>query len=216
MPHVNSSGGDDLASTDEVKVYKDEGEEEKRSSENLSEDKLGLVTESEEVRIHARETSKSFRRQSFVVVLCVRNRVSKSEWMSSISPAKHLDYSILVFLCFQGKSSDIEGRSYPDEKGSSGPQDGRFWLAIQYTLLYTYTKWITIKCDPDIVIIFHLRCVQTSSKNVLAYSWSFRHPPPPPQYNQNACIVYACHIVDSTVRPVFQWYGGAVFWILHV
>ena len=50
MPHVNSSGGDDLASTDEVKVYKDEGEEEKRSSENLSEDKLGLVTETEEVR----------------------------------------------------------------------------------------------------------------------------------------------------------------------
>ena len=51
MPHVNSSGGDDLASSDEVKVYKDEGEEveEKRSSENLSEDKLGLVTESEEV-----------------------------------------------------------------------------------------------------------------------------------------------------------------------
>ena len=53
MPHVNSGGGDDLASTDEVKVYKDEGEEEseKRSSENLSEEKLGLVTESEEVRI---------------------------------------------------------------------------------------------------------------------------------------------------------------------
>lgn len=49
MPHVNSSGGEDLASTDEVKVYKDEGEEENRSSENLSEDKLGLVTESEEV-----------------------------------------------------------------------------------------------------------------------------------------------------------------------
>jgi len=32
-----------------VKVYKDEGEDEKRSSENLSEDKLGLVTETEEV-----------------------------------------------------------------------------------------------------------------------------------------------------------------------
>lgn len=44
-------GGDDdmLASTDEVKVYKDEGEDEKRSSaENLNEDKLGLVTETEE------------------------------------------------------------------------------------------------------------------------------------------------------------------------
>ncbi|KAK2172740.1 hypothetical protein NP493_934g00003 [Ridgeia piscesae] len=73
MPHVNSSGGDDLASTDEVKVYKDEGEEEKRSSENLSEDKLGLVTESEE-----------------------------------------------------GKSSDIEGRSYSaDDKGSTSGQDGK-------------------------------------------------------------------------------------------
>ena len=57
MPHVNSGGGDDLASTDEVKVYKDEGEceEEKRSSENLSEDKLGLVTETEEVRIRTWE-----------------------------------------------------------------------------------------------------------------------------------------------------------------
>ena len=51
MPHVSSGGGDDLGSTDEVKVYNDEGEEEQRSSaENLSEDKLGLVTESEEVR----------------------------------------------------------------------------------------------------------------------------------------------------------------------
>ncbi|CAD5123783.1 DgyrCDS12092 [Dimorphilus gyrociliatus] len=46
MPHVNGGGGDDLASTDEVKVYKDEGEDETR--ENLSEDKLGLVTETEE------------------------------------------------------------------------------------------------------------------------------------------------------------------------
>jgi len=45
MPHA----GDDLASADEVKVYKDEGDEEQRSSENLSEDKIGLVTETEEV-----------------------------------------------------------------------------------------------------------------------------------------------------------------------
>ena len=62
MPHVNSGGSssattagagnggaDDFASNDEVKVYKDEGDEEQRSSENLSEDKLGLVTETEEV-----------------------------------------------------------------------------------------------------------------------------------------------------------------------
>ena len=51
MPHVNSGGTDDFYSSDEVKVYNEEGEEEneKRSSENLSEDKLGLVTETEEV-----------------------------------------------------------------------------------------------------------------------------------------------------------------------
>jgi len=40
---------DDLASTDEVKVYKDEGDDEKRSSEVLSEEKFGLVTETEDV-----------------------------------------------------------------------------------------------------------------------------------------------------------------------
>ena len=49
MPVMSSGGSEDFYSTDEVKVYKDEGDEEKRSSENLSEEKLGLVTESEEV-----------------------------------------------------------------------------------------------------------------------------------------------------------------------
>ncbi|XP_018331086.1 uncharacterized protein LOC108741017 [Agrilus planipennis] len=52
MPHVSSTGGDDLCSTDEVKVFKDEGdgEDEKRSSENLTEEKSSLIdlTESEE------------------------------------------------------------------------------------------------------------------------------------------------------------------------
>nr|CAH7765060.1 unnamed protein product [Callosobruchus chinensis] len=51
MPHVSTSGGDDLGSTDEVKVFKDEGdgEDEKRSSENLTEEKSSLIdlTESE-------------------------------------------------------------------------------------------------------------------------------------------------------------------------
>ena len=51
MPHVSSgSGGDDLGSTDEVKVFKDEGEEnEKTSLENLTEEKSSLIdlTESE-------------------------------------------------------------------------------------------------------------------------------------------------------------------------
>ena len=41
--------GDDLASTDEVKVYKYEDGDENRASENLSEDKLSIVNETEEV-----------------------------------------------------------------------------------------------------------------------------------------------------------------------
>ncbi|XP_076340129.1 protein pangolin, isoforms A/H/I/S-like isoform X2 [Tachypleus tridentatus] len=48
MPHVGSGGGDDLASSDEIKVFKDEGEEENRSSENLTDLKSSLVTEGEE------------------------------------------------------------------------------------------------------------------------------------------------------------------------
>ena len=51
MPHVGAaSGGEDLASSDEIKVFKDEGdEEENRSSENLTDLKSSLVTEGEEV-----------------------------------------------------------------------------------------------------------------------------------------------------------------------
>lgn len=53
MPQASSVASDDLASTDEVKVYKDEGEgeDEKRSSENLNEEKMGLLTETEEASI---------------------------------------------------------------------------------------------------------------------------------------------------------------------
>ncbi|XP_052777051.1 protein pangolin, isoforms A/H/I/S-like [Mya arenaria] len=53
MPHVNSGGNDDIYDSDEVKVYRHEGDEEneKKSSENLSEDKLGLVTETEENKV---------------------------------------------------------------------------------------------------------------------------------------------------------------------
>lgn len=59
MPHNNhsthashtGSSGDDLGSTDEVKVFKDEGdrEDEQKSSENLLEEKSSLIdlTESE-------------------------------------------------------------------------------------------------------------------------------------------------------------------------
>jgi len=64
MPHA----GDDLASADEVKVYKDEGDDEQRSSENLSEDKIGLVTETEQV------TSSSPLRCAYVSCVTTRLR----------------------------------------------------------------------------------------------------------------------------------------------
>jgi len=51
MPHASDSRRieDPFGATDEVKVYKDEGEDEK--PENLSEEKFGLVTETEEVKL---------------------------------------------------------------------------------------------------------------------------------------------------------------------
>ncbi|OON15135.1 hypothetical protein X801_09063 [Opisthorchis viverrini] len=46
---LGSTASENLACTDEVKVYEDEGEEEEqqKSSENLTEDKVRLVIESE-------------------------------------------------------------------------------------------------------------------------------------------------------------------------
>lgn len=51
MPHVNSGGSSELSSQDEVRVFKTEGEEEteKRSSENLSDDKLEIVIEEDDI-----------------------------------------------------------------------------------------------------------------------------------------------------------------------
>lgn len=53
MPHASDSQRIEVpfGATDEVKVYKDEGEDEK--PENLSEEKFGLVTETEEVKLKA-------------------------------------------------------------------------------------------------------------------------------------------------------------------
>ncbi|CAG0893857.1 unnamed protein product [Darwinula stevensoni] len=47
MPHVNEEGGEDLGSADEVKVFKEEGEEE-NEEQNLTEVKSSLINESEE------------------------------------------------------------------------------------------------------------------------------------------------------------------------
>jgi hypothetical protein len=44
-------GGEDLASSDELKVYKEEGDADdiKSDVENLTEEKIGLLTETEQV-----------------------------------------------------------------------------------------------------------------------------------------------------------------------
>ena len=56
MPHVSSDGGgDDLCSSDEVTVYKHEGDEKERSSENLNE-----LTEEQNDLIDLSESEVSF------------------------------------------------------------------------------------------------------------------------------------------------------------
>lgn len=100
MPHVSSSGGgDDLGSEDEVKVFKDEGEEEKRSSENLTEDKSDLIdlTESE-VRI----SSSPRTWPTWLIFLLLRFCVS----CFAISPFRHFAISVPpnYFCCRRTRS----------------------------------------------------------------------------------------------------------------
>lgn len=73
MPHAHSSsaassGGDDLGSTDEVKVFKDEGdgEDEKRSSENLLEEKSSLIDWTESEVSACKPVKLSFRRMGTI------------------------------------------------------------------------------------------------------------------------------------------------------
>jgi len=64
MPTVSGAGAEEVESQDEVKVFKYEGDEEeseKRSSENLTEDKSSLITETEEDKsTHVPSSSSSF------------------------------------------------------------------------------------------------------------------------------------------------------------
>lgn len=49
MPHVGNSSTEDLASSDEIKVFKDEGDDEKRASADLTDLKSSLITEGVQV-----------------------------------------------------------------------------------------------------------------------------------------------------------------------
>lgn len=50
MPHVGGSSAEDLASSDEIKVFEDEGEEtEVRASADLTDLKSSLITEGDQV-----------------------------------------------------------------------------------------------------------------------------------------------------------------------
>lgn len=49
MPHVGSSSAEDLASSDEIKVFKDEGEDEKRASADLTDLKSSLISDGDQV-----------------------------------------------------------------------------------------------------------------------------------------------------------------------
>ncbi|KAL3319025.1 T-cell specific, HMG-box [Cichlidogyrus casuarinus] len=75
--HSNSS--DDLPCTDEIKVYQDEGEdsdEQAKNAENLAEEKVELVIESEGQKEEERERVLKFRKVLYLpmllhLVLCV-------------------------------------------------------------------------------------------------------------------------------------------------
>lgn len=91
MPHVSSSGGgDDLGSEDEVKVFKDEGEDEKRSSENLTEEKSSLIdlTESEVRRLKKKNMyiCIDIINESFISATLFINRTKRVHVFFLISP----------------------------------------------------------------------------------------------------------------------------------
>ncbi|KAJ3663812.1 hypothetical protein Zmor_008035 [Zophobas morio] len=103
MPHVSSSGGDDLGSTDEVKVFKDEGdgEDEKRSSENLTEEKSSLIdlTESEEKSGGSYSSNKNV------------SRADHSPVFGKVEPVPHTSSFNMGYL--------VSPYSYPN--GAAGP-----------------------------------------------------------------------------------------------
>ena len=62
MPHVSSSGGDDLENADQIKVYELEGDGEEKervcAAKDLTEDKIDL-TEPEVLLLHADDLKRS-------------------------------------------------------------------------------------------------------------------------------------------------------------
>ena len=132
MPHANNSGGggDDLGSEDEVKVFKDEGEDERteRSSENLTEEKSSLIdlTESE-VPIYNKQN------------LCHHLSLSLSLCHSSIQK------SMCVSCVLQEKGS-LAGGSYATTTGKTSarsdlsPVFGEFLSCLLDFVFLVYSK----------------------------------------------------------------------------
>ncbi|XP_051173368.1 protein pangolin, isoforms A/H/I/S isoform X2 [Leptopilina boulardi] len=112
MPLVNSSGGgggggggDDLGSEDEVKVFKDEGEEENKTSENLTEEKSSLIdlTESEE--------KGSIPSGSYVTTGKAPTRSELSPVFGKVDPTPHTSSFNMGYLV----------SPYPYPNGAAGP-----------------------------------------------------------------------------------------------
>lgn len=115
MPHVNSGGSDDIyGNSDEVKVYRDEGDEEneKRSSENLSEDKLGLVTETEEVRFLS-----IYDVYTLFLVLNLPHKDSFRILFSNLHHKSHIHSNQTHIFCLQAKGG------YAGNEKSDRPND---------------------------------------------------------------------------------------------
>lgn len=147
MPHVSSSGGgDDLGSEDEVKVFKDEGEEEKRSSENLTEDKSDLIdlTESE-VRIIS---SYIF----FLLHYCVSCFAIYT--FPSKYPSSRKDAGIkCVHVCCRKRARSPEGPTRRREKRRRDPTSVPFSVSLLFFFsfglsgIYLFRPFTRVTCS---------------------------------------------------------------------
>ncbi|XP_011496261.1 PREDICTED: protein pangolin, isoforms A/H/I/S-like isoform X2 [Ceratosolen solmsi marchali] len=123
MPHVSSSGGgDDQGSEDEVKVFKDEGEDEERSSENLHEVKKSLIdlTDSEE--------KVSLAGGSYATV---KTRSDLSPVFGKVDPTPHTSSFNMGYLV----------SPYPYPNGAGGPIP----VSMEYPRLSNFMRYLLLR-----------------------------------------------------------------------
>lgn len=183
MPHVsNSGGGDDLGSEDEVKVFKDEGEEEKRSSENLTEDKSDLIdlTESE-VRIHFLRCTADLFPFFSIVFRVSRFAIYSSHTLPNISVATTRTQSIkCVHVCCRKRARSPVGPMRRREKRRQDPTSVPFLVSLVHfspnppsliiqpstTEMFSWPFLLRLLCVRFLYFVHNRRCPRENVKKV--------------------------------------------------